>query len=49
VVFVSDANATRSDAEHNATLSAIVQVVGDVRATDEVVRMIEVGVAAAAE
>jgi ureidoacrylate peracid hydrolase len=49
VVFVSDANATRSDAEHNATLSAIVQVVGDVRATDEVVRMIEAGVAAAAE
>lgn len=35
VVMVGDANATRSDAEHLATLVAIHQVFGDVRSTDE--------------
>ena len=41
VVFVSDANATRTDEEHNATLRAIIQVIGDVRTTDEVVGLLE--------
>ena len=51
VVFVSDANATRTDEEHNATLTAIVQVIGDVRTTDEVVGLINAsaGSAQAAE
>jgi ureidoacrylate peracid hydrolase len=35
-VFVSDANATLTDAEHNATLGSILQVFGDVMTTDEV-------------
>jgi ureidoacrylate peracid hydrolase len=37
IVFVADANATRTDAEHNATLASILQVFGDVRTTEEVV------------
>ena len=41
VVFVSDANATRTDEEHNATLRAIIQVIGDVRTTDDVVGLLE--------
>ena len=43
VVFVADANATRTDEDHNATLRAIIQVIGDVRSTDEVVGLLEVG------
>ena len=43
VVFPSDANATRTDEEHNATLKAIIQVIGDVRSTDEVIDMLEAG------
>ena len=43
VVFPSDANATRTDEEHNATLKAIIQVIGDVRSTDDVVDMLEAG------
>ncbi len=39
-IVVSDANAARSDAEHVASLATIVQFFGDVRATDEVVKMI---------
>jgi ureidoacrylate peracid hydrolase len=35
VVFVSDANAALSDAEHNATLGTILRVFGDVATTDE--------------
>lgn len=35
-VLVSDANATLTDAEHNATLGSILQVFGDVMTTDEV-------------
>ncbi|HEX4112777.1 MAG TPA: cysteine hydrolase [Stellaceae bacterium] len=37
VVFVSDANAALSDAEHNATLGTILRVFGDVATTDETI------------
>ena len=47
VVFVSDANATRTDEEHNATLKAMVQVFADVRNTNEVVGLIQAGAASA--
>ena len=40
LVFVSDANAALSDAEHNATLGSIVRVFGDVASTDEVIRLL---------
>lgn len=39
-IFVSDANATRSDAEHNATLISMIQVIADVRSTEEVVQLL---------
>jgi len=45
VVFVADANATRTDEEHNATLKSIIQVVGDVRTTDDVIGLLEPGAA----
>lgn len=37
VVFLSDANAALSDAEHNATLATVFRVFGDVYTTDEVI------------
>lgn len=37
VVFVSDANATWTDEQHNATLTTIVQSFGDVMTTEEVI------------
>lgn len=37
LVFVSDANAALSDAEHNATLATMLRVFGDVATTDEVI------------
>jgi ureidoacrylate peracid hydrolase len=40
LVFVSDANAALTDAEHNATLNSMVRVFGDVRATDEVLALL---------
>lgn len=40
VVMVGDANATRTDAEHMATLVAIHQVFGDVRSTDETIALL---------
>jgi ureidoacrylate peracid hydrolase len=40
LVFVSDANAALSDAEHNATLATIFRVFGDVRSTDEVIGLL---------
>jgi len=51
VIMVSDANATRSDEEHNASLGMIIQVFGDVRTADETVGLLESGArpAAAAE
>ena len=43
VVMVSDANATRSDTEHVASLVAFHQVFGDVRTTDEIVALLAAG------
>jgi ureidoacrylate peracid hydrolase len=37
IVFVSDANAALSDAEHNASLGTILRVFGDVATTDETI------------
>jgi ureidoacrylate peracid hydrolase len=39
LVFVSDANAALTDAEHNATLASILRVFGDVASTDEVIQL----------
>jgi hypothetical protein len=39
--MVADANAARRDEDHNATLYTIYRTFGDVRATDEVVGLIE--------
>ena len=47
-VLVSDANATRTDEEHNATLASILQVFGDVLSTDEVITRLSPGSSAAA-
>ncbi|MDJ0390464.1 isochorismatase family cysteine hydrolase [Roseomonas sp. E05] len=41
VFFVSDGNATHTDAEHNATLTAMANIFADVSSTDEVVALIE--------
>jgi ureidoacrylate peracid hydrolase len=38
--FVADANAALSDAEHNATLTSMLRVFGDVQTTDEVVALL---------
>ena len=43
VIFVADANATRTDEEHNATLGMIAQIFGDVRFTDETVQLLRDG------
>ena len=40
LVFVSDANAALSDADHNATLTSILRVFGDVATTNEVVALL---------
>lgn len=40
VVFVSDANATRDDATHNATLGNILSTFGEVFTTDEVLGLL---------
>ena len=37
VIFVADGNATNNDAEHNATLNAMMALFADVMTTDEVV------------
>ncbi len=42
-VMISDANASRNDVEHNATLSIFLQAFGGVIDTNEAVRMIEQG------
>jgi ureidoacrylate peracid hydrolase len=42
VVFVSDANAALSDADHNATLTSIIRVFGDVSTTDEAIALLSV-------
>ena len=43
IVFVSDANAALSDAEHNATLGTILRVFGDVASTDETIGRLDAG------
>ena len=42
-VMVSDANAAHSDAEHNATLTNILRIFGDVLSTDEAVARLSPG------
>lgn len=42
-IMVSDANAGRTDAEHNASLSVFLQAFGGVLSTDEVVDLIDAG------
>jgi len=50
VVLVSDANATWTDEQHNATLTTMVQNFGDVMTTDEVLeRLVPAKVPAARE
>ena len=41
VFFVADGNATHTDAEHNATLTAMANIFADVSTTNEVVALIE--------
>ncbi|GAA3381112.1 cysteine hydrolase [Streptomyces sannanensis] len=43
VVMVADANATRRDQDHNATLHTIYRSFGDVRPTEDVLTLIESG------
>lgn len=43
VVFVSDGNACRTDAEHNATLGNMLALFADVQSTDEVIATIAAG------
>ena len=43
VIMVADANAARRDQDHNATLYTIYRSYGDVRAAEEVVRLIGAG------
>lgn len=40
--FLSDANATHSDAEHNASLAAIMQYFGEVISTDDLLSRVDV-------
>jgi ureidoacrylate peracid hydrolase len=40
LVFVADANAALSDAEHNATLTSMLRVFGDIPTTNEVVTLL---------
>jgi ureidoacrylate peracid hydrolase len=40
LIFVSDANAALSDAEHNASLGTILRVFGDVATSDEVIALL---------
>jgi ureidoacrylate peracid hydrolase len=41
VFFVSDANACRTDAEHNATLANMMIMFADVRSTDEMIALLQ--------
>jgi ureidoacrylate peracid hydrolase len=43
LVFVADANAALSDAEHNATLGSILRVFGDIATTDEAIALLSAG------
>jgi ureidoacrylate peracid hydrolase len=42
-IMVSDANATRTDEEHNATLATVAILFGDVRTTDETIALLAAG------
>jgi ureidoacrylate peracid hydrolase len=42
-IMISDANASRNDMEHNATLSIFLQAFGGVVSTHEAISMIEEG------
>jgi ureidoacrylate peracid hydrolase len=44
-IMVSDANATRTDEEHNATLSTFYAIFGDVMDTDFLIQRLEAGAA----
>ncbi len=46
-IMVSDAMATRTDVEHNATLVNVMQLVADVRTTEDVIAMLRDAVACA--
>jgi len=41
IFFVSDANACRTDEEHNATLAILLVMFADVRSTDEMVNLLQ--------
>jgi ureidoacrylate peracid hydrolase len=41
VFFVSDANACRTDEEHNATLAIMMIMFADVRSTDEMIALLQ--------
>ena len=41
IFFVSDANACRTDEEHNATLAILLMMFADVRSTDEMVNLLQ--------
>jgi ureidoacrylate peracid hydrolase len=41
VFFVSDANACRTDEEHNATLAILMGMFADVRSTDEMIALLQ--------
>lgn len=45
VIMAADANATNSDAMHNATLHTVYRTFGDVRTTDEILGLIAAGAA----
>ncbi len=45
-IMLSDANAGRSDEEHNATMAAFLQGMGDVHTTDDVIAMLQAGAGA---
>ncbi len=47
-VMVSDANASRIEANHVATLNAFIQSFGDVRTTDETIALLDAGTGAKA-
>ena len=40
LLFISDANAALTDAEHNATLGSILRVFGDIASTSEAVALL---------
>ncbi len=42
-IMISDANASRNDTEHNATLSIFLQAFGGVISTDEAIELISEG------